>query len=71
MEELHDINIPVENLKYMPPGRILGAYLIQDMDGNDREVLKIRWIETLRNQAEIRISYFAINNGEYCGESIT
>lgn len=70
MTELTDIKIDIRKLTQMHPGKILGAYLIEDMYHKNREVLKIRWIENSYGHQELRTSYFAIDNGEYCGEAL-
>jgi len=68
-----NISISIDDLKLMPAGKIMGAYEIEDMDGNIRQVLKIRWTERWDTGVdcgtELRTSYFALDNGEYCGET--
>jgi hypothetical protein len=78
MKEIN-ISIPIDVLKRIPEGKIMGAYEI-DIGGKTRQVIGIQWVESWdyttqdilygfsRKGSRIRTDYYAIDNGEYCGE---
>jgi hypothetical protein len=69
-----EITIKLSVLKSLPPGRILGVKNVENMDRKNVDCLIVIWQDEqdLRGHSgHKRVSYFEIDTGEYCGDTIS
>ena len=66
--------IPAKTLKQLPPGQLVGLYVIRTMSEEVCQAIRWKFRETtyrmpMQDLSEIREAFFRLDNGEYLGEA--